>query len=218
MTPSPNKPNLSALRQQRLNALGSGYSWFVKIAKLALPIAALVVIGIVVANLNENAVEQQIVEMPKDAAQTTPGQIELIAARYEGTDEKGQAYTVSADKATRGTEKDSVLLDKPKGDLMLENKSWLAVHADKGTYSMDSGHLNLSDNVRLFHDAGYELLMESAAIDIKTRNATSDKPVKGHGPLGEIAAQSLRIDNGGENVVFGGPVTLKIYRLKGSRG
>lgn len=203
--------------QRRLSALGAGYSWFVKVAKLALPVAALVIVGIVFANLSENPVAQQITDLPA-TADAAAGQVELVSARYEGVDEKGQPYTVTADKAERSPNKDEVLLENPKGDLGLENKSWIAVHADKGAYNMESAVLNLAGNVRLFHDEGYEILTDQAQVDIRARTLRSDAPVQGQGPVGSLRARSMQMTDGGNLIVFGGPATLTLHGLKGKRG
>lgn len=203
--------------ENRLRALGTGYSWFVKIAKIALPVAALVIIGIVFSSLSENPVEQQLAEIPREE-KTVPGQLELVEAKYEGTDEKGQAYTLTAAKAVRRNETENIItLEKPKADIVLEKGGWIAVHADTGAFDNAQSTLDLAGNVVLFHDAGYELHMQDAHVDLTARTAQTQNPVEGQGPAASIAAQNLSITEGGGNIVFGGPARLTL-RLKGEKG
>lgn len=211
----PRLPSLDDGKASRLRTFGQGYSWFVKIAKFAMPVAALVIIGIVVANLQENPVQQQIAELPKDE-KTVPGQIELVQAKYQGTDEKGQAYTLTADRATRANENENVIaLEKPKADIVLQQGGWLAVHANTGAFDNAAAKLDLSGDVIIFHDAGYELKMQDAHVDLTARTAHSTQPVEGHGPLGDIRAQNLAIADGGTKIIFGGPATLTLRLGKG---
>lgn len=203
--------------ENRLRALGAGYSWFVKIAKIALPVAALVIIGIVFSSLSENPVEQQIAEIPREE-KTVPGQLELVDAKYEGADEKGQSYTLTAAKAVRKNEAENIVtLEKPKADIVLAQGGWIAVHADTGAFDNAKATLDLSGNVVLFHDAGYELHMQEAHVDLAARTAQTQNAVEGQGPAASIRATTLSITNNGEKIVFGGPARLTL-RLKGTPG
>lgn len=197
---------------KRLKAFGVGYTRFVRIAKFALPVVALVIIGVVISNLSEAPLQQQIAALPKEEM-TKPGQAELIEAKYEGTDEKGQTYTLTADKATRQSEKENViLLTKPKADISLQSGGWMAVHAETGRFDNTAAKLDLEGNVIVFHDAGYEIKMQRAHVDLTAKKAISDMPIEGHGPLGDITAQNMAITDDGMKIFFGGPATL-VLRL-----
>ncbi len=210
---TPEKPRLQSIdnaRAKRLQTLGAGYSSFVTIAKIALPIVALIIIGIVFSTLSTSPLQEQIASIPREE-NTNPGQIELVKAKYEGADEKGQKYVLTTDKATRVDEKQNIVnLEKPRADITLEGGTWLAIHADNGVFNSAGGHLGLSGNVIVFHDAGYELKMETTEIDMTAKTVSSDKPVSGQGPIGEIHAQSLSVTDDGMKIVFGGPATLTL--------
>ncbi len=210
---TPEKTRLQSIdntRAKRLQTLGAGYSSFVTIAKFALPVVALIIIGIVFSNLSTSPLQEQIASIPREE-NTTPGQVELVKAKYEGADEKGQKYVLTADKATRIDEKQNVVsLEKPRADITLEGGTWLAIHADSGVFNSAGGHLGLSGNVVVFHDAGYELKMETTEISLTGKTVSSDKPVSGHGPIGEIHAQNLSVTDDGMKIVFGGPATLTL--------
>lgn len=199
-------------RAARAASFSAGYSLFVRLLKIALPLAALVIVGIVAARLSKSPLQQA--EIVPSAARTTPGDIELAGARYEGTDERGRPYTLIADRARRAPgSADTVLLDNLKADITLEDKTWLAVSAASGSYAATAQKLELSGGVSVFHDSGYEMHLETAEVDLKTRAARGSGPVRAQGPAGEIAAAALEVKNGGNLVVFPGPATLRLRNL-----
>lgn len=206
---------------RRLNTLGAGYTWFVRIARIALPLVAIVIIGIVVARLSLDRAQENITDLPDDK-KTSAGQIELIEAKYEGVDAKGRRYTLTADSANRSNaEPDTVVLSKPKADIALQGGNWLALEAGGGTYNTETAQMILSDGVRIFHDSGNEMHLQDVTVDTKTSRATSSHAVTAQGPLGTLSAQNVTISDEGDLIVFGGPATMTLYKLspkKGSKG
>jgi lipopolysaccharide export system protein LptC len=213
----PKKPksrSYSDSRNRRLAAKGSGYTWFVRVMKIALPLAAIAIVGGVVSRLSKDPQIAQLAELPKQE-KTVPGQIELVKAQYEGMDAKGRKYTVTADTATRDMAADeAVFLEKPRADIALEGGSWLAVHAAKGRFDNKASKLFLSGGVTAYHDSGYEMHLQDLSVDVKARAAASLSPVSLQGPAGELRAQNIAVTGGGELVVFGGPAQVTLHRLK----
>lgn len=197
---------------------GAGYTVFVRLLKVLLPIAALVIVGVVFARLSQNPLQQIEAAATEEGKAPAPGQIEVTKAQYEGADDKGRPYTLIADKASRapGTD-DTVLFEGLKADIVLEDKSWLAVQSKAGVYAAKAQHLELSGGVSVYHDSGYEMHLDHLALDLGPRKAVSDAPVQAQGPLGEIRAQGLEVFDQGDRIVFAGPVTLTLYHL-GERG
>jgi lipopolysaccharide export system protein LptC len=198
---------------RRLSALGHGYSVFVRILKFVLPLAMLVIIGVLIARLSGDPQQQKITALPQ-AEKTTPGQIELIRAKYEGTDDQGRAYAVTADKTIRAMDApDTVLFEKPLADITLQDKTWIAIKAETGSFDHAAEKLELKGNVTIFHDSGYELSLQDITIDLKQKTAATSLPVRAQGPLGTIAAKDMSVKDRGDLVVFGGPITLTIFKL-----
>lgn len=196
----------------------AGYSRFVRIAKLVLPFAALIIIGIVIARLSHNPQQQILTELPKTDT-TTPGQSEVIKAQYEGRDADGQPYTLIAASAARSMEDpDTILLVKPHGDITLKDKSWIAVESAAGAYNTKKSKLDLTGGVALFHDQGYEMHLDSVSIDLTEKTALSQTPVTAQGPLGLLSAANMKIVDGGNLVIFGGPATMTLNRLGKEKG
>jgi lipopolysaccharide export system protein LptC len=215
----PNKDRERLIPSGRLRTLGQGYTWFVRITKLLLPIAAIVIVGIVIARLSTDPQEQNITELPKKD-QTAAGNIELEKARYEGVDAEGRSYTLSAESASRAVDDpNTVLLDKPQADVTLANGQWIAAHATKGTYNTEASVISLSGGVNIFHDSGYEMITPAVDINLKTQEAETKGTVSLRGPEGKLTAVSMKIEQGGNMIIFTGPAKALInIKSRGARG
>lgn len=205
---------------RRSGAAGAGYTWFVRVARLALPVAALVLVGVVVARLTVDPEQQEITALPEvEETKTIPGQIEIVKAKYEGVDAEGRAYTLTADTATRlPDDPNRILLKKPLADIVLGDGKWLAARAESGVYDTASQRLNLSGGIAVFHDAGYEAALQDIDIDIKARNAATARAVSAKGPSGSLVASRLEIKENSNLIVFGGPATLTLQKSLSFKG
>lgn len=197
---------------------GAVYSSVVRGLKIVLPLLFLALVGVVLARLSGDPKEALVEELPA-AEKTTPGQIELIEATYEGVDEAGRRYSISADKAVRDVEHpNAVSFENPLADITLEDGTWLALKAKGGGFDKDASTLTLDQGVSIFHDAGYEIKLDDIVIDLQTRAAKTDHAVFLQGPLGTLRAQNLSVTDSGNVFLFGGPVTLTLHGFDWGRG
>ena len=212
------RPKLRHIQpRRRYSGGGAGHTWFVRITKFMLPAAALVIVGVVFSKMSNDQPALPIPQLPQQS-KTTAGQIDLVMPKYEGLDAKNHPYVISADRAHRVMEpghgnEQVVAMDKPKGDILMDDGSWISLQAADGVYNNNASTLHLSGGVTLFHDSGYELHMKDVDVEIKTRHAKTESPVQGQGPAGAIDAQNLEISEGGDLIVFGGPLRLTLWNL-----
>jgi lipopolysaccharide export system protein LptC len=103
-------------------------------------------------------------------------------------------------------------------DMTLVNGAWVAVTADNGIYHRDTGTVDLSGNVTLFHDTGLSFETDAATVDMRNDTASGDQPIEGQRPDGELAAQGFEVLNDGQTVVFKGRAYLKLYPKSGTTG
>lgn len=193
---------------------GKGYTTFVRIMRLALPLVAIGIIGLL---LSWTRVEETMAPIPKEAVvPQTVGKNELVNPRFESMDEKNQPFTITAQRAVQSARDPSVvLLDAPVADITLTNGTWLAAAADRGAYRQNADKLLLQGKVRLSHDEGYEVTTDKLLVNLKSREAWSDEPVYGQGPAGTLQATGLQAHAGTEQLVFTGPVKLVLNRKVG---
>src|SRR5690606_16376386 len=144
----------------------------------------------------------------KDAARN----LNMINARYTGVDDNRRPFTVTASSANQEDANSPLIaLAQPKADIILEDGSWLALTASDGLYNKSTNMLELTGEVNLFHDEGYEFHTPSATFDLKAGDAHGVEPVAGQGPFGQLDAQGFVIHDRGQRVVFTGKSKLVLY-------
>jgi lipopolysaccharide export system protein LptC len=131
----------------------------------------------------------------------------LLDARYNGIDEKGRPYTITAATAWQ-IDPERVGLTMPKGDITLENGTWLMLTSKKGTYIQHLNQLDLVQDVTLYRDDGTTMHTESASIDVKAGAAAGSQPVHVEGPFGVLDAEGFTVMDKGTAIDFPGPAHL----------
>lgn len=216
----PERPHhFTTYTPRRLSVFRQGYSVFVRILKYTLPLAALVIVSVLITRFSTGSSQPQDIAARPEAEKTTPGQIELVQPKYEGIDDEGRPYTITADKAMRADNTPDIMqFTNPVADITLEDKTWLAVKSSSGVFDHKNDTLNLKDDVTIFHDSGYELHCQVLQVDLKKKTAYTALPVQAQGPIGTIAAQNMSVLDQGDLIIFGGPATLTLFSLSGGKG
>ena len=196
----------------RLRRIGGNYSRFVGLMKLVLPAAAGVLILMIVIWPQFEDKPDGFRIRPSNISLETAGGQKLVNARYTGTDRRDNPFTITAKALAQRSKDDDVgALHGPTADIFLNAGSWVAVTAPIGSYSKTARLLKLSGGVDLFHDDGYEFHTEVAMVDLVDGVASSDRPVHGHGPFGQLRSDGFRILDGGERIQFQGKTRLQLY-------
>jgi lipopolysaccharide export system protein LptC len=128
----------------------------------------------------------------------------IIDARYNGIDQIGRPYTLTAVAAWQGTS-EYVDMTWPSGDVLLGNGSWLMLTSKSGRFLQRLSQLDMSDDVTLYRDDGTVMRTESATIDLKAGAAVGSQPVHVEGPFGTLEAQGFTVMDKGAAVDFPGP-------------
>lgn len=198
--------------------LRAGYSRFVGMMKVLLPVGAAVLIGMVVVWPYLKPTDGRFHIGFSSLVATEAENPNIVNPRLVGTDEKNQPFSITADLAKnfqlrKDFWKDAapVELEMPKADITLKDGSWLVLTANTGLLTPSSKLLELNGQVNLFHDSGYELRTSHAVIDLEKGSAVSDQPVEGQGPFGNIDAEGLTLTDKGKDIVFTGKAKLILY-------
>lgn len=132
----------------------------------------------------------------------------VIDARYHGVDDRGRPYTVTATTATQ-VNPNRVNLHDPKGDITLENGTWVMLQADAGVFRQHDNALDLSHHVTLYRDDGTTMKTESAAVDTAQGAAAGAEPVHAEGPFGVLDAKGgFTLTDKGDQILFAGPAHM----------
>ena len=71
--------------------------------------------------------------------------------------------------------------------------------------------MSLIGGVKFFSDAGYEFTTRRAEINLGTKRVHGSEPISGQGPFGTLNADSFRLENQVDTLVFEGDVRMVFY-------
>lgn len=149
------------------------------------------------------------VESAADLFASDPDEVRMTNPRFNGRDEGGEAYNLRADYAVRLNDKDnSVRLNLP----VVETEQGVTVTAQEGVYNGAKSSLQLEGEVTLTHPEGYRFVSESASIALEDGVVSGESMISGSGPMGEISAQSYRIEEQYKRIRFVGQTRTMIYQ------
>lgn len=188
-----------------------GYSRFVALMKVLLPLLAFVPMVLVAAwpylNTEDGRFRIGFTALKaRDAASPR-----MINPRYVGIDKDHRPFSVTADLASDDSGTASIIsLEMPKADITLDDGTWLVVTSEAGVYSRDAQNLALAGEVTLYHDSGYEIRTAAAEVDLAAGSASGSEPVAGHGPFGDLRSEGFRLRDKGKVIVFTGKARLSL--------
>lgn len=205
------KGDPTPIQPPQLSGRGA-YSVFVGFMKFLLPALAAGLVLLIVAwpniSIDEDGLRIGIADISPRHAEN----LSMMNARLTGIDKDNQPFTITADEASQDrAEEDIVELQQPKADITLQDGTWLALTAALGHYRRDVEAIDLTGDVNLFHDDGFEARTESARVDLQGGTAQGSDPISGHGPAGTLDAEGFRILDRGARIIFTGRSRLVLF-------
>ncbi len=197
--------------KQRWAEPGSAHDRLVRWSKVALPAAVGVLVAVLaLAPLSQKGDVSFILDKKK--VDNAPERMRVEAARYIGTDDKGQRFTISANHAVqRSSDVPIVDINGMFAQLSLAQGP-LSITANNGRYDLDSQKVAISGPVRVVGPDGYRLETRDVTVDMKQRKLASAGPVSGQMRLGQFQAGQLQADLGARTVVLNDGARLKIVQ------
>ena len=204
-------PRAGRLRARR-GRFSPRYRSFIGFLKLVLPSFAVILVVLVAV---WPQVQPRSNKLPLGFASMNPEELDdlsMINARYTGIDGRNQPFTVIADVAREvSPESSAIALESPKADVTLGDGTWLALTAKDGIFRREQQVMELSGDVNMFHDAGYEFRTATAQVDLAEGTAFGFDPVAGHGPFGTIKSEGFLVLDRGQRIIFTGAARLVLY-------
>jgi len=188
---------------------GSRHDLFVRATKVVLPVLIIgLLVVLAIAPFDKRGDVSFILDKNKvDAAEE---RMRVEAARYTGTDDKGQKFSINADRAIQPTSDRPVVdIQGMRAQLALENGP-LSIVALNGRYNLDQQKVAVDGPVRVAGPDGYRLETRDVGIDLKNRNLASRGRVVGDMRLGHFEAGRMTADLGTRKVVLTNGVRLNI--------
>jgi lipopolysaccharide export system protein LptC len=182
-------------------------SRLVRLARIVLPGVTGLILTALAGAVAFNALVVRPLQ-PKD----TSAPIHLTRPRLVGRDDKGRAFVITADAATRDPKDyQRIMLDHPTLVVDEQGPDPLRLVARAGVYHERDFKLELHGGVRL---VGSKAAFDTAKslYDTKTGEVFGSGPIQGSGSLGEIAAKSYALYGKGDRMVFKGGVHTRLDR------
>jgi lipopolysaccharide export system protein LptC len=173
----------------------------VRVLRILTPSLILAILLGLAASVAYNAIKPTV-----ETSQEQNQPIRLINPRFVGRDERGRAFVITAESATRDPQEyQKVYLVRPALVLDEQGPDPTRIIARSGIFHENTGKLEASGGVRLAFSKG---VLETAAsqFDTKTGDLVGSGPVQGSGPLGEIHATSYAVRDKGATMEFHGRV------------
>src|SRR3954466_13118286 len=190
---------------------GSAHDRIVRWSKVVLPSAVGVLVAVLMlAPLDKKGDVSFILDKKK--VENAPERMRVEAARYTGTDNKGQMFVMTANRAIqRSSDVPLVDINGMFARLALAQGP-LLIAANQGRYNIDTQRVAIDGPVRVAGPNGYRLATRDVTVDLKARHLASGGPVSGQMRLGNFQAGQLRADLGERKVVLDGGARLKIVQ------
>ena len=189
---------------------GSRHDRVVRIAKLGLPLAAIVfLVLLAVAPFDQRGGDVGFI-LDKKEVDKAAERMRIEAARYAGEDNQGNKFEITAQRAIQPTSDQPIVnIQGMMARLGLADGP-LVVGAQQGRYDLDRQKVEISGPIRVSGPDGYRLETRDVTFDFKSRTMRSAGPVTGSMRLGRFEAGGLSADLGDRRLVLDGGARLKI--------
>lgn len=199
----------ASMRRRQYNAF---YSRIVTLMKVVFPAAAVALAALVLFWPQFNPLSGRFRLKPVQVSIDDLANLRMVSPRVLGTDKKNEPYQITAELATQAAGGSDVTdLTAPKGDITLNNGSWISLTAKQGQYNKTTRVLDLWDHVNIFQDSGYELHTERAQANLAEGSVAGNDPVEGQGPDGTMQGQGFRVYDKGGRILVTGKSRLILY-------
>jgi len=199
------------LASQRWAQPGSGHDVLVKWTKIVLPSAVGALLAILaLAPLDKKGDVSFILDKKKVSSASERMRVEQ--ARYTGTDDKGQQFTILANRAVQPSS-DTPLVDINGMFARLNlQQGPMVIAANLGRYNLDTQQVDVVGLINVTGADGFHLATQDVTVDLKHRQLASHGPAEGQMRLGQFQAKQIRADLGARTVVLDGGARLKIVQ------
>jgi lipopolysaccharide export system protein LptC len=197
--------------RQRWAIPGSAHDKIVRLTKIGLPAAVGILVAVLaLAPLDKHGDVSFILDKKK--VENAPERMRVEQAKYVGTDNKGQQFDITAQRALQRSS------DVPLVDIwgmfarLRLDRGPLLIAANKGQYNIDTQRVAINGPVNVAGPDGYRLATRDVTVDLKQRQLASAGPVAGQMRLGQFQAGQLKANLGDRTVVLDGGARLKIVQ------
>ncbi len=198
-----------AVLDRRAALPGGGWDRFVRVVKLALPAAAVGLLGVIGTWPLTSAREFSFL-LAKDKVAMSKERLRTDTAVYRGETTAGDPFVIHAAGAVQRSSAVPIIeLMALTADVRLSDGP-ARVTAPGGRYEIDRDVLVVRGPVVMHTANGYSVNGDAIRISLLDHSVTTDRPVDGTVPLGTFRANALSGDVDGKRVRLSGGTHLHI--------
>ena len=146
-----------------------------------------------------------------EISQIIPENLTMHNPRYEGFNDDGGSYVVTAKTAVQDlTDLSRITLNGIVGDLEDANKTKTNLKATRGFYNSKASTLELYDGIDIVSESGLHARLTRANVDTKKNVVVSKTPVVVEMPGGTIRSNEMTFHNKTRTVTFLDSVTARL--------
>ncbi len=169
------------------------YSRFVAWAKVVLPLTALGLLSTLFLISDRVGTSDTLpyadVELEEIAREQG-----IRAPEFTSVTDDGASIAIVADKARPDPDDlKTVLVDRIVATWINTEGARLDITAEKGILHGAQNNVELTDGVEILSSNGYLINADSLTTSLQTTEITSDRPVRGIGPIGQFDAGAMKI-------------------------
>ena len=214
------EPSAFAAARQRATAeafqAAKRHSRLVRLARLAIPIAMVVVIlGYALVSLFNPL--RLIADLPAGLRDVVISgtKIKMEQPRLSGFTHDSRPYDLSALSAAQDITKPELIeLTKLQAKIQMHDRTTVEVQAATGLFDTKAEVLTLQKDILVTSTSGYEGRLTEAVIDTRTGNIVSEKPVTFRMSNGTVNANAMEIEKAGQLIRLDRGVTMHLMPNK----
>ena len=180
------------------------HSRFVRVLRVALPVAAVVAIGTYVALTYFNPMAA-LARLPSVSGKlgVQGSKITMESPKIAGIGRNQRGYQLTAETAVQDiTKPDQLDLKNLRAEIEMADADMLVVTAKSGTYHTKMDKITLREHVVFTTAQGLTAKLREAVIDMKKGTLQSDQAVDFRLPSGRVQANGVEIEDSGDVVRF----------------
>ncbi|MHA6722130.1 LPS export ABC transporter periplasmic protein LptC [Sphingomonas sp. RS2018] len=208
--------NLERTRRQIWAAPGSSHDRLIAILQVALPSGIGVLAAFLVTAPLFAGGETSFL-LDKNKVDVAGERLKIESARYQGADDRGRAFSLTAGSAVQKSSAEPVVRMKDLDAQLQMPDGPAELRANSGRYDMAADKVAIDGPIRFTAPNDYVLGTRDAVVDLKTRTLASGGAVSGTTPMGTFSGDRLNADLEQRTVRLTGNARLRIVPARAKR-
>ena len=172
----------------------AGYSKFVAITKVVLPLIAIGLLATVFLFTNDDTLEGGF-QFSKTDLDTLESGMRIEKPRLFGSNPEGDVYNFVAGALLPDSLTPSLVeAQRISGEIRYQNGKNIQVSAGKAEFMLEGRTLELSDGAYIVTSDGFRITTEGLLAELDTGALTSRDAISANSPMGDIQAGSFQVE------------------------